>query len=1769
MWQFQKFLCAFIVAVFGVTTGQLALAQTDVLAAKTPSLRVVPGLEEPLIAVAPTSKLEDAALEAAIAAFHHPSKPPTDFTDLAQPFVAFLSQYPQSAWRMAVLTNLGLGFYKAGYFTKATDAWEKAWNAGRGVTAPQAKALTDRAVGELARMHARVGHAKELERLFADMGERAVSGPATEMIAGAQEGLWSFRNEPELSYLCGPMALKNVLLSQKAAPAKITLMDEARSGPNGFTLMQVSQLASKAGIKHRLIHRLPGQQVPVPSVISWKMNHYAAIVDEKDGRYLIQDPTFGSTDQWITVQAIDAEASGYFLVPDTARNSASWRTASAAEANRVYGMGRTLVSQPGATTANDESKNGGGVCSKGMCVADAKLMLVSLSLNDTPVGYQPPRGPSANIRLTYNQREAGQPANFSFFNVSPKWTLNLLSWIEDNPAIAGNNVERHAAGGGLIDYPSNYNALTGQFSAETQSHAVLSRVPFTSNGAVTYELRMPDGSKQVFGRSDGAMVAPRRVFLTQIVDPAGNALTLNYDAQLRLTSITDASGRNTTLSYAASTSPWLVTRITDPFGRYADLQYDSAGRLASITDVIGLTSSFSYDAGGLINAMTTPYGISTFTYGQNTSANSRFLQMTDPMGLTERIEFMHQAPGISTSDAAAPPGVSNIYLDYRNTFHWDKHAFQVAAGNYLQARRTHWLHNFQSQTSPIVESIKLPLESRVWLTYPGGGVSYFEGTSATPISRRRVLDDGSAQVSSFTYNGASNLLSATDPVGRTTSLTYAANGIDVLSAQQKGAAGSAVTVASFTHNGQHLPLTSTDAAGQTASYSYNGAGQLASATDALGKTTRYVYDDIGRLMQVVNANGAPQLSLIYDGFDRVASSTGSEGYTQTYSYDALDRVSQIGYPDGTTVQYGYDKLDRVSVKDRLGRTTRFAYDANRRLVSVTDPLGQTTGYAYHGNGALRSLTDPNGNVTSWDIDVQGRPVAKRYADGTAETYAYESAGGRLKSVTDALGQTKTVSYTADNRPASLSYLNARIATPGVSYIYDGTFPRVASMTDGIGTTTYAYNPVGGVGGNQLAAVTSPVAGQARLTDTVAYTYDGLGRVVAQSVNGVIEKRDYDALDRTTTVENALGKFNYGYVGSSGRVASVAASSGPQVTMGYFGANGDEMLKRIAYTTPTGAPLATYAYTYDSNDNVTTFTEALSGKTLTAAAGITGIDIGQPLHPTMTAAQASGVSATGHSTASLVAAAFAAATALMGLVGWLSGKAAWRRRSLRIAAPLVALTLMASCGGGGDSSPSTGGSGNGGSPITGTPNTGTGSNGGGGTTVPMTPSANATAQVTTYRYDGADRLTAASIAFDTSRSTSSTSYAYGYDKASNLIATNTNGAIQSLAVNSTNALSSGGYNANGNPLVLGGTKYSWDAANRIVIYNGISGDSIFTYDGQDRLVRIVDRQGGAVISDKSYIWCGLERCGERDNTVAGAPVNKRYFGQGVAQNNIAYQYVADRLGSVRQLVDASGISKASYEFDPYGNRNKTSGDIDSDASFASLFKHNASGLDFAVYRGYDAQRGRWLNRDPISEKGGLNLYSYAGANPANKVDPTGEIAIVDNAAAGLIQVALGLALSNALGQQYTACDAAIDFGLGFATNGLSVLIKVRRLARFAETAGAKISSTEISNAIPSELARVIPGKGPYTSLGLPGESDVFVTAAEDIAGLTAEQISKRLAIPASDTFTVIRFPTPKNGLASPVLRSNPGFIGGGRTFGGAREFIIPNGPIPSGSNISIF
>ena len=48
----------------------------------------------------------------------------------------------------------------------------------------------------------------------------------------------------------------------------------------------------------------------------------------------------------------------------------------------------------------------------------------------------------------------------------------------------------------------------------------------------------------------------------------------------------------------------------------------------------------------------------------------------------------------------------------------------------------------------------------------------------------------------------------------------------------------------------------------------------------------------------------------------------------------------------------------------------------------------------------------------------------------------------------------------------------------------------------------------------------------------------------------------------------------------------------------------------------------------------------------------------------------------------------------------------------------------------------------------------------------------------------------------------------------------------------------------------------------------------------------------------------------------------------------------------------------------------------------------TGLYYYGYRHYDPNVGRWVNRDPIEEEGGLNLYGFVNNDGVNYIDSIG-------------------------------------------------------------------------------------------------------------------------------------------------------------------------------------
>jgi YD repeat-containing protein len=976
------------------------------------SFKYIGCMPEPFVPVAEATSIEERrALAFALRAYMK-----NENAEAVEPLKSFVADYPDSAWTPGLLLNLGIIAYDTGYFSEALDHWNTAWNLVKGNSDRHSVVIANRAIAEYAKMCARIGRKDDLAIIFKETEGRIFQGTAKVLMDNAQEGYWSMLNKSGIAYRCGPYALTNLaselLAGSEAACAEF--LKDIVSPDTGFSLAQVQAMSEELNLDLQMAKRSVGAKVIVPSVVHWKVGHYGALTREMNGKYLLKDPTFGN-ETWMSAQAIDRESSGYFLIPSGELPS-GWDTATESEAMTVFGKGHSGNGGEGET-AQDDQKNGGDDCDKQLAMATYTFhtLLASLSISDTPVGYSAAYGPDVRLRVTYNQREFGQSATINYTNFSPRWVSNWVSYLEDNPSSPGANITLYLRGGGSETH-TGFDTSTQAYERDVQSSAIL--VKLTPD---TYKKVYPDGSEEHYEHFIGTTGTRRKVFLTRVVDPQGNAVTLHYDEAYpsRLQYVSDATGLSTEFFYTYPDEPYLVSRVEDPYGRMATFSYadfNGTVRLKNIEDVYGIISSFGYDSSGGITELTTPYGTTNFELSPFRIGGYdliRYIEATDPYGDKERIEYNLSASqtGIPGSINEPLPDSSKVaYLrgdnDDRNSFYWDKQQMKYGAGDYSKAHLYHWIQptSADSATS-ILESEKPPLEGRIWYNYPGQSVPYIQGDIASPSVIGRVVENETGalvtQASRFEYNALGNLTKSIDPLGRETLIEYAANGIDVLFTKQRtgGTEEDPVysTLASYTYNADdppHRPRTFTDSSGSTTTFSYNTYGQILTVTNELDETIIFSYetdtskDGYGRVLSITGNVPGGNVSYTYDSFDRIRTETDSEGYTLTYDYDALNRVTLITYPDGSYEQFDYENHSMVASRDREGRWTRYFHDAFRRPVLEMDPLGQFTQYEWCRCGDIRKLIDSEGNITHWVRDIQGRVTEKRFADGTSYRFTY-------------------------------------------------------------------------------------------------------------------------------------------------------------------------------------------------------------------------------------------------------------------------------------------------------------------------------------------------------------------------------------------------------------------------------------------------------------------------------------------------------------------------------------------------------------------------------------------------------------------------------------------------------------------------------------------------------------------------------------------------------------------------------------------------------------
>ena len=661
------------------------------------------------------------------------------------------------------------------------------------------------------------------------------------------------------------------------------------------------------------------------------------------------------------------------------------------------------------------------------------------------------------------------------------------------------------------------------------------------------------------------------------------AQVMRFDNGGRMTAALDSNGNTTSLTYTGAN----LTQISDPVGRIVSLNYNSSNRVIRIADHSGQEWRYTYDPSGSVASVTDPLGNIT-TYGYT---NLRLTSITDPRGnFVKRLTY--NSAGRVISQQFADGGIERYDytlsgaivtsttitdpLGHKITKRFNANGYVIGRVNELGLNLNITRDLATGLPTATVGACGCPEDTNefdgrgnlVKQTNRAGGTLRFEYDPV--FNKPTKLTDELGQSITATYDNRGNLATLTNTLGQTMTFAHDSNG----------------------------QLTSlTDALGHTNSMEYDSSGNRTAVTNALNNRFTMEYDAIGRMTALVDPLGR-RTTLEYDSINRIVAMTEPTGNRTVFTFDrAGNRISVKDALNRTWLR-AYDGKNRlVSSTDPLGRVTRMQYNANDELTSMTspsgrktvqtydargkvtrivDPMGGMVSFVYDSHGDVTSLTDQRGNTTGYVYDELHRLIRTRSPLGQYSSVVFDAAGNITQS-TDFLGRQINHIYDRQNRRVRSIYTDAIVnydydaagrvtriddsQSGSINFNYDNA-DRLVSETTPLGTVSYTYNQSG-------QRLTMTAAGR----PPVAYGYDSVGRLHTISQGSETFSYTYDALSRVVNLQrpNAVSSaYQYDLVGN---------------------------LERLTHTNGLNQVIEDSHYSYDSEDALVGITSLLNQQQL--------------------------------------------------------------------------------------------------------------------------------------------------------------------------------------------------------------------------------------------------------------------------------------------------------------------------------------------------------------------------------------------------------------------------------------------------------------------------------------------------------------------------------------------------------------------------------------------
>jgi len=1119
--------------------------------------------------------------------------------------------------------------------------------------------------------------------------------------------------------------------------------------------------------------------------------------------------------------------------------------------------------------------------------------------------------------------------------------------------------------------------------------------------------------------------------LTSLTDPYSNVTTFSYSGGY-LQSITDPASRITTFTHSGANltqatlpdnSTWgytyssgQLTQITDPRSNLVTISYDSAERVGTITLPDATSEEFTNDQeSGWTNSGTSGSPAAATLLAQATST------YTSPNGNTTTLRPDWWGMGVTgvqidplgdvTTFDLNSNGLATVAIDPLNLtcqFTYDSH------GNV-----TEQIHPDGTTVQATYNSYAEPLTS----TDENGNTTSYTYDSH---GNNTVIQDPLHNLTTMTYTSDGKLQTVTDANNHTTTYLYDSQDRVTTVVNPDG------TTVKYAYNSQGNVTSVTDERGNTTTFSYDAMNRETGTTDPLNDITTYTYDSGGNLIKDQEPTPAGQTArtttYAYDSMDRLTTVTDPLGNQTIYAYDGDRNVTSVTDPMGRITTTMYDALDRPTVViDPMGNRTTTTYDADGNVIQVVDPLGRITTVGYDSRGWVGPMTDPLTQTTTYsytptgqtasvknpapsggDLDVytynaDDELIAATDPNNNTTTYGYDAVGNQI-TVTDANNNTTTYAYDSTNE---LTTITDPMGDTTV-YGYDANGNQI-TVTDGLGhTTTTLYDAL-----NRVTTMISAVGG------TTTITYDAAGRESSLTdPDGNETQWAYDADDRVATMTLPIGSTATYVYDKDGELVDTTDEDGRRTTYSY-NADGDETGE--TWLTSSGGALDVITYSYDADNELTgardsyatlTFTYDSGGNQLTAATS--GPGAGQPSVTLTSGYNAQNMRTTlsdNLTSSGITTFTYDAAERLTEVASTYGGTAG----------PQVVYTH--------DQANRL-------------------------TSESRTIASSDASVNTTYSYDAANRQTTITdwLSVTTSGSGGGTTitplatYVYSYDEASRVTSEKDAEGTTSFTYDNANELTgvtgsqsaSYTYDLNGNQTGTGyttatddeqtaspGYTYTYDNAGNLIAETNTSTHVVttYTYDYGNRLTEVT--QGGTIAATYTYDALnnriGIDDSGTQTWTVydgtnpyadfnsSGALKARYQFGPGVVDGAVVDEilarttyssgsggsgttpwYLADKLGSVRDIVSSSGTELDHIVYDSFGNilseTNATNGDR---FKYAGMEYDSVTGQYYDRARYYDQATGRFSSQDPLGFGGGeLNLYQYVGNDPTCAVDPTG-------------------------------------------------------------------------------------------------------------------------------------------------------------------------------------